>query len=142
MDGWMDGWMDGLIRSLVFLCSLPAELDLEKEFAPNLLNTVVYLMSMTLQVSTFLVNYRGRPFMESLAENRPLLYSIVISLTGLFALASNTMPRDIQEQFQIVPIPDDFVGKVVGALAADIVVAWLIDRVLMRLFGEGTLKRR
>jgi len=97
-------------------------------------------MSMTLQVSTFLVNYRGRPFMESLGENKPLLYSIVISLSALFALASNSMPKDIQEQFQIVTIPEVFVPKVVGALALDIGAAWLIERVLMKLFGEGRLK--
>ncbi|GAV07712.1 hypothetical protein RvY_17520-2 [Ramazzottius varieornatus] len=122
--------------------SLPAELDLEAEFAPNLLNTVVYLMSMTLQVSTFLVNYRGRPFMVSLLENRPLVYSIVISLTGLFALASNTMPSEIRDQFQIVAIPDEFVPGVVGALALDIFAAWFVDRILMLLCGEGKLKQR
>lgn len=119
-----------------------SEVDVEAKFAPNLLNTVVYLMSMTLQVSTFLVNYRGRPFMESLMENRPLLYSIGISLCGLFALASNSLPSDVQEQFQIVRIPSEFVPKVVGALAMDIVAAWVIDRVLLRLFGEGSLKPR
>ena len=80
--------------------------------------------------------------MASLVENRPLLYSIVISLTGLFALASNTMPSEIREQFQIVTIPDDFVPGVVGALALDICAAWFIDRFLMFLCGEGKLKQR
>ena len=32
--------------------------DLEKEFEPNLLNTTVYIISMSLQVSTFAVNYK------------------------------------------------------------------------------------
>lgn len=60
-------------------------MDLEKEFKPNLLNTAVYLMSSTLQIATFAVNYRGKPFMESLTglkmfyflENFPFLFPVI-----------------------------------------------------------------
>ena len=34
------------------------KVDLEAKFSPNLLNTTVYIISMSLQVSTFAVNYR------------------------------------------------------------------------------------
>ena len=34
------------------------------------------LQSYIFQVSTFAINYRGHPFMESLTDNRPLLYSL------------------------------------------------------------------
>ena len=32
--------------------------DLEKEFEPNILNSTVYMISMSLQVATFAINYR------------------------------------------------------------------------------------
>jgi cation-transporting ATPase 13A1 len=32
--------------------------DLEAKFAPNILNSTVYIISMALQVSTFAVNYK------------------------------------------------------------------------------------
>ena len=34
------------------------KIDLEKTFEPSLLNSTVYIISMTLQISTFAINYR------------------------------------------------------------------------------------
>lgn len=80
--------------------------DLEKEFQPSLLNSTVYIISMALQVSTFAVNYKGHPFMESLLENRPLLYSIAGSVMAIFALVSGAVP-DAAQQFAIVDFPPE-----------------------------------
>ena len=44
--------------------------------------------------------------MESLWENRPLLYSIVTSLAVVFTLATGVMP-DLNEQFSVVMFPQD-----------------------------------
>ena len=49
---------------------------------------------------------QGHPFMESLSENRPLLYSIVTSLVVVFTMAAGVMP-DLNDQFSVVQFPQD-----------------------------------
>ena len=44
--------------------------------------------------------------MESLSENKPLLYSILFSAGSVFVLAGRLMP-DLSDQFQIVEFPDE-----------------------------------
>jgi hypothetical protein len=43
---------------LLFSRKPDQKVDLEKEFEPNLLNSTVYMISLTLQVATFAINYR------------------------------------------------------------------------------------
>ena len=80
--------------------------DLDSEFKPSLVNSTVYIISLSLQVSTFAINHKGHPFMESLKENKPLLYSIIFSASAAVGLACRTLP-DLNEQFQIVDFPDE-----------------------------------
>jgi cation-transporting ATPase 13A1 len=44
--------------------------------------------------------------MESLKENKPLLYSIIFSASAAVLLACRIMP-ELKEQFQIVDFPAD-----------------------------------
>jgi magnesium-transporting ATPase (P-type) len=67
---------------------------MERHFQPNLVNSVVYLVSVATQVITFAVNYKGYPFMESLIENRPLFYSLVLSGSAFVALTLQHEPFD------------------------------------------------
>lgn len=53
------------------------KVDLEKEFQPSLLNSAVYLVSLTQQVSTFAINFIGRPFREGITENPALYYGLL-----------------------------------------------------------------
>ncbi|KAK7094549.1 endoplasmic reticulum transmembrane helix translocase-like [Littorina saxatilis] len=112
--------------------------DLEKEFEPNILNTTVYIISMSLQVSTFAVNYKGEPFMESLRENKPLLYSLMFSCCGIITLASGIIP-DISQQFQIIELPSEFRNTVLLVVCGDILAAFLVDRTYQFLFGHAKL---
>lgn len=44
--------------------------------------------------------------MESLFENKPMLYSVIGSGIGVFLLACNAMP-EVNEKFQLVELPED-----------------------------------
>jgi len=88
-----------------------------------------------LQVSTFAVNYRGRPFMESLAENRPMLISVVGSGLAVFALASNAIP-ELSEKFELIQLPEGFRNVLVSCVLADLLLCYIIDRILNYLMGD------
>ncbi|XP_077506976.1 endoplasmic reticulum transmembrane helix translocase isoform X2 [Amblyomma americanum] len=113
--------------------------DREDEFKPSLLNSTVYIISMALQVSTFAINYRGYPFMESLSENKPLLYSLLISGTSVIALVIGIAP-DVAKQFEIVPFPADMQQILLQVLALDLICSFVVDRGCLFLFGKGKLR--
>uniref|UniRef100_A0A671R4G3 Endoplasmic reticulum transmembrane helix translocase n=1 Tax=Sinocyclocheilus anshuiensis TaxID=1608454 RepID=A0A671R4G3_9TELE len=113
--------------------------DLYKEFEPSLINSTVYIMSMAMQMATFAINYKGHPFMESLTENQPLLWSIGISGLAIVGLLMGSSP-EFNEQFALVDIPTEFKLIIAQVLVLDFVAALLVDRVLQFLLGKGTLR--
>lgn len=128
-----------VVKEAYLLTPLEKEIDLEKKFQPSLVNSVVYIISMSMQVATFAVNYRGRPFMESLFENKPLFYSISISIVSLLSLMLGLMP-DVSEKFEIVPFPAEFQSRFCQVVIADFLCAFVIDRILRFLFGRAKLR--
>ncbi|KAG7243486.1 hypothetical protein INR49_011042 [Caranx melampygus] len=113
--------------------------DLYKEFEPSLINSTVYIMSMAMQMATFAINYKGHPFMESLSENRPLLWSIALSGLAIVGLLTGSSP-EFNEQFALVDIPTEFKLIIAQVLVVDFVAALLVDRILQFLLGKGTLR--
>ncbi|XP_064457575.1 endoplasmic reticulum transmembrane helix translocase-like [Ornithodoros turicata] len=113
--------------------------DLEAEFKPSLLNSTVYIISMALQVSTFAINYRGQPFMESLQENKALLYSLLISGLSIVCLVTGVIP-DVAKQFEIVEFPSEMQMIILQVLAFDLSCSFVVDRVCLFLFGRGKLR--
>uniref|UniRef100_A0A4W3GSX5 Cation-transporting P-type ATPase C-terminal domain-containing protein n=1 Tax=Callorhinchus milii TaxID=7868 RepID=A0A4W3GSX5_CALMI len=131
--------------SLVFLYKKAQErapsrtdefVDLYKEFEPSLVNSTVYIMSMAMQMATFAINYKGHPFMESLRENKPLLWSVVVSGLAIVGLLSGSSP-EFNQQFGLVDIPTEFRTVIAGVLVADFVAALMLDRLLQVLLGSS-----
>ncbi|KYQ50837.1 putative cation-transporting ATPase 13A1 [Trachymyrmex zeteki] len=108
----------------------------EEPFEANLINSTVYIIAMCFQVSTFAINYRGQPFMESLTQNRTLLFSLVGNFAVILLLPCGFLP-DFAVQFEIVDFPNQFRTTLVQILVADFVFAYIVDRACLWLFGEG-----
>lgn len=107
---------------------------IDQPFKPNLLNTVVFLMSNISTLVTFVCNYRGLPFMQPLSHNIYLQRTItsvfmlcVISVTGV-------MPS-LNYVLELVEMPDETFRMIfIGIMIADIVVTYMYVKLLDRLF--------
>ncbi|XP_076978302.1 endoplasmic reticulum transmembrane helix translocase [Tamandua tetradactyla] len=113
--------------------------DLDKEFEPTLVNSTVYIMAMAMQTATFAINYKGPPFMESLPENKPLVWSLAASLLAILGLLLGSSP-DFNGQFGLVDIPVEFKLVIVQVLLLDFCLAFLADRTLQFFLGTPKLK--
>lgn len=115
------------------------EADLDGEFKPGILNSVVFLVSNVQQVTVFVVNLQGRPFMTGLTENRPLLWSLIATFILTFMFASESVPG-LNKYFQLVPFPDDnFRDHILKLLAADVLLTFVVDRLLKLIFAPQIL---
>lgn len=76
-------------------------IDLEAKFEPSLLNTAIYLLGLSQQVSTFAINYQGRPFREGIRENPALYWGLVGAAAVAFSGSTDFMP-ELNRWLQIV----------------------------------------
>ncbi|KAI0397845.1 hypothetical protein F5Y17DRAFT_413752 [Xylariaceae sp. FL0594] len=109
--------------------------DLEAEFQPSLLNSAVYLLQLIQQISTFAVNYQGRPFRESLSENRGMFWGILGVTAIAFSCSTEFIP-EINEQMKLVKFTDEFKTTMTAVMILDYVGCWVIEVVLKRLFSD------
>ena len=115
------------------------KVDLDGLFKPGILNSVVFLVNNVQQVTVFVVNLQGRPFMTGLTENRPLLWSLVATFILTFMFASESVPS-LNKYFQLVPFPDeDFRDFILKLLMFDVVATFSFDRLMKFLFSPEIL---
>lgn len=77
--------------------------------------------------------------MESLLENRVLLYSLVGTGSFILSLVLGIMP-EINQEFGIVDFDPEYRNLLAGVLLCDFVLAFVVDRICLFIFGEGKLK--
>jgi cation-transporting ATPase 13A1 len=119
--------------------SFPHKISHKAEFAPSLVNTAVYLLSLVMQLSTFVVNYQGRPFRESLFENKNLRNSL-LAVSGVAMVAATEMIPEFNEWLQLVPMPPTFRRKLLSILFMDFFGCWAVETVAHRLLFTDTPK--
>ncbi|KAK1758969.1 hypothetical protein QBC47DRAFT_314915 [Echria macrotheca] len=109
--------------------------DLEAEFSPSLLNSAVYLLQLIQQISTFAVNYQGRPFRESLSENKGMFYGILGVTAIAFACSTEFIP-ELNSAMKLVPFTDEFKTTMTAVMVLDYVACYVIEVVFKFLFSD------
>lgn len=111
------------------------KVDLEGEFQPSLLNSAIYLLQLIQQISTFAINYQGRPFRESIQENKGMYYGI-LGVTGVaFSGATEFIP-ELNEKLRLVPFTYEFKTTLCVVMIVDFLGCWIIERVLKAAFSD------
>ncbi|KAF4125501.1 manganese-transporting P-type ATPase [Geosmithia morbida] len=111
------------------------DIDLEAEFTPSLLNSAVYLLQLIQQISTFAINYQGRPFRESLSENKGMYYGIVGVSALAFICALELIP-EINEGMKLVPFTEEFKMKMTTSMVLDYGLCYVIEFGLKHFFSD------
>lgn len=113
--------------------------DLDGVFHQNIINSVVFFVTAVQQISVFVVNLKGPPYMGGLTQNSPLLYSLVITFVGVFMCASELVPQ-VNKWLQLEPFPSvEFRNMVLFVLGLDVIGAYLLDRLLLGVFAYNVL---
>lgn len=108
---------------------------MEGEFEPSLLNSAIYLLQLIQQISTFSINYQGRPFRESIRENKAMYWGLVAASGVAFSCATEFIP-EMNEKLRLVPFSNEFKATLTVLMAFDYVGCWLIENVLKRFFSD------
>ncbi|KAI4662883.1 uncharacterized protein J4E79_004194 [Alternaria viburni] len=113
--------------------------DLEKDFEPSLLNSAIYLLQLIQQISTFAINYQGRPFRESIRENKGMYWGLV-SVSGVaFSCATEFIP-ELNEKLKLVPFTTDFKIMITSIMAFDFIACYIIEKGLKFFFSDNKPK--
>jgi cation-transporting ATPase 13A1 len=113
--------------------------DLEKDFEPSLLNSAIYLLQLIQQISTFAINYQGRPFRESIRENKGMYWGLIMVSGVAFSCATEFIP-ELNHKLKLVPFTYDFKMMITTVMIFDFSVCWIIEKTLKWGFSDNRPK--
>ncbi|KAI9681590.1 MAG: hypothetical protein M1829_000787 [Trizodia sp. TS-e1964] len=111
------------------------DIDLEGDFEPSLFNSAVYLLQLIQQISTFAINYQGRPFRESISENRGMYWGLMLVAGIAFSCSTEFVP-EINEKLRLVKFSSEFKIMMTSLMILDYAGCWIIEKVLKRAFSD------
>lgn len=111
------------------------DVDLEGDFEPSLLNSAIYLLQLIQQISTFAINYQGRPFRESIRENKGMWWGLVLVSAVAFSCATEFVP-EINEKLRLVPFTNEFKMTLTVTMLIDYCGCWVTEQVFKRAFSD------
>jgi cation-transporting ATPase 13A1 len=101
-------------------------------FSANVVNSCVFLMSSSMTLTTFVVNYQGHPFMHSLRENTGLWRCLALGYLVLVlgALGVLTIP------LQLVHLPFELRVIVLALMAGDAMGCFVWEKLSSLVFSK------
>lgn len=95
----------------------------------------MYLLQLIQQISTFAINYQGRPFREALSENRGMYWGIIGVSAIAFSCSTEFIP-EINEKMRLVPFTSEFKTTMTVTMIVDYLGCYVIEKVLKALFSD------
>ncbi|PVU97907.1 hypothetical protein BB559_001861 [Furculomyces boomerangus] len=117
----------------------PGIVDVEGEFKPSLLNTAMYLISLSQQISTFAINYQGHPFRESLRENK-VLYRGLLLVGAITVLCATESSRGLNDFMRLVEMPPKFRDTLCITIALDFYGSYIVEKLVKTMFSDNRPK--
>jgi len=109
----------------------------DADFAPNLVNSACFLCSFAIQVTTFAVNYVGRPFNVSLTEHKMFFYTL-LAAGGFYVLAVTQGLPPLNDAVELVALPPWLQVQLLLAAAGDLLATTAIERAARAAFPAPT----
>jgi cation-transporting ATPase 13A1 len=109
--------------------------DLDKKFEPSLLNSSIFLLGLSQQVSTFVINFIGRPFREDIRENPPLYWGLLGASAVAYSGAVNLVP-ELSSWLQLVDMTAAFRYKLTVAMVVDFAGCYIVEKGCKYFFSD------